>query len=313
MARRSSNGSAPEVSLFPFLSILACLIGALVLMITAMVVSTATDTGGLSPEDFEMAVTYKKLSDEKNDKEAEKDRLLTMIEGVDKEKKKLAEVNREILKLNEEVKLNKELKERGEINDEDQQKRDLLAEEKKMLVTEQIPEHTLEIKRLQEEIAKLDVKPTAPPPMIVPPSGSGLPDGTEIYFIESGSGAINVLDRSGKSILRVPLAAVPTNSQYAAYLQEIKKRGAKARIFFLVREDGLGGYNNGGGLAQMSGISVGKLPVPGKGPVDLRLFEKYAGPPVTIPEPEPEPEPEPPAAPEAEAGQGPEGKGKGKQ
>jgi len=86
MARRSKSGSAPEVSLFPFLSILACLIGALILMITAMVVSTASDTGGLSAEDFERAVTFKKLTEEKEEAEVEKNRLLTLVEGVEEQK-----------------------------------------------------------------------------------------------------------------------------------------------------------------------------------------------------------------------------------
>ena len=54
--RRSSEGG--EVSLFPFLSILACLIGALVLMIVVLVMAQVGKAEGRSAEEIKRAQDY---------------------------------------------------------------------------------------------------------------------------------------------------------------------------------------------------------------------------------------------------------------
>ena len=57
--RRSSSGD--EVSLFPFLSILACLIGALIMIIVVMCVSQAKQGDGRTKAEVELAKSYQQM------------------------------------------------------------------------------------------------------------------------------------------------------------------------------------------------------------------------------------------------------------
>jgi hypothetical protein len=46
----------------------------------------------------------------------------------------------------------------------------------------------------------------------------------------------------------------------------------------LIRDDGQAAFNNGAGRAEGDyKVRVGKLPIPGRGALDLALFEKYRG------------------------------------
>jgi len=69
-----------------------------------------------------------------------------------------------------------------------------------------------------------------------------------------------------------------------------------ALILYLIRDDGQAAFNNGAGRAESDyKVRVGKLPIPGRGALDLALFEKFRG---TIPPPPPAAS-APPAKPQA--------------
>ena len=73
MAKRSSSGD--EVSLFPFLSILACLIGALVIIIVVLVVAQTDRIEGRAPEEIKMAQEVLNIKKELEEREKEKAKL----------------------------------------------------------------------------------------------------------------------------------------------------------------------------------------------------------------------------------------------
>ena len=78
---------------------------------------------------------------------------------------------------------------------------------------------------------------------------------------------------------------------YNHFLTEVAKN-PKSLILFLVRDDGAGAYNNGAGRAETDyKIRTGKLPIPGRGVLDLAMFDKYRGkipsPPAATPAPAP--------------------------
>jgi hypothetical protein len=78
---------------------------------------------------------------------------------------------------------------------------------------------------------------------------------------------------------------------YNHFLLELQK-DKNSLILFLVRDDGYGAFNNGAGRAESDyGIRVGKLPIPGRGELQLDLFEKFRG---KIPPPPPAPSNVPP-------------------
>ena len=68
MAKRRES-SENEVSLFPFLSILACLIGALVLMIVVLVLAQAQKADGRTIEEIKMAQEVQQMTKELEDRQ----------------------------------------------------------------------------------------------------------------------------------------------------------------------------------------------------------------------------------------------------
>nr|MDH4411184.1 hypothetical protein [Verrucomicrobiales bacterium] len=60
-----------------------------------------------------------------------------------------------------------------------------------------------------------------------------------------------------------------------------------SKIIFLVRDDGIGSYNNAAGWAQQTyafePAQIAKLPAPGRGKIDLTMFERFLG---SMPAPE---------------------------
>ena len=84
--RRSSSGD--EVSLFPFLSILACLIGALVIIIVVLVVAQTDRIEGRAPEEIKMAqevLNIKKELEEREKEKAKLDEKLAELKKVEEE------------------------------------------------------------------------------------------------------------------------------------------------------------------------------------------------------------------------------------
>jgi hypothetical protein len=161
----------------------------------------------------------------------------------------------------------------------------------------QMDESKKEIALLMAEIKKRQVPADKKiPPVIVQPSGSGMPEDTKAYFVEASGAGLKVLGAWGEDYrLSAAAEVVVADVAFNHFLAEVAK-DPKALILFLVRDDGQGAFNNGAGRAEADyKIRVGKLPIPGRGVLDLALFEKYRGkvppPPAAAP---------PPATPPAE-------------
>jgi len=293
--RRESSGD--EVSLFPFLSILACLIGALVLIIVVLVIAQAGKAEGRSPDEIRMAQEYQRMK-----KEIEERKLLDASL-----KQKLAELE----KLQQEaedrqqryVKLRKLLDSSKEVQEQNRQISQQLQKELDDLLTEidgikrQQAETKKEIELLMAELKKRQVPPDKKvPPVVVQPSGSGMADTTKVYFVECSSGSLKVLGAWGEDYrLGSTASIVVADASYNHFLAEVAK-DPNSLILFLIRDDGQASFNNGAGRAESDyKIRIGKLPIPGRGQLDLALFAKYRG---KIPPPVPgAPVPTPPAKP----------------
>ena len=122
-----------------------------------------------------------------------------------------------------------------------------------------------------------------------------MPEDTKAYFVEASGAGLKVLGAWGEDYrLSAAPEVVVADVAFNHFLSEVAK-DPKALILFLVRDDGQGAFNNGAGRAEADyKIRVGKLPIPGRGTLDLALFEKYRG---KVPQP---PAAAPPAAPPAE-------------
>lgn len=271
MAR--ARPTAPSVSLFPFMSILACLVGTIVVMICVLSLIQAKNMGGRPRDEVEAASEYVRT-----------DRLVQDLKRrLDKERRDHTQVASTAVLVREE---NEELdrriatlrqraeaaKEGEKTNRELQKELELLKVQLATLAKEK-PDFQKQIESLEKELAKRAKPPTDAAKVVVKPGGSGVAGNQVIFFIEAAAGAIALLGDDG-SITRITAGSIGKDEQYDAFLQKISTQ-RDALLVFLVRTDGWGSYVNAAGWAEGKfGIRTGKLPIPGKGPIDLSRFRE---------------------------------------
>lgn len=276
--RRASSGS--EVSLFPFLSILACLIGALVLIIVVLVIAQVDKAEGRTPEEIKMAQDFQRLTRELEERAKLEVVLKEKLAELEKLNEEVEDRKQRYLKLRKLLDSSKEVRKQNEEIATNLQKQldDLLTEISGM--KEQQTESRKLISELQEEIKKRQVPADKKiPPVVVQPSGSGMPETTKVYFVECSAGALRLLDPWGEGDVRIGAAAeiVLASPEYNHFLTEVAKN-KNSLILYLIRDDGQAPFNNGAGRAEGDyQIRIGKLPIPGRGQLDLALFDKYRG------------------------------------
>lgn len=264
MARRQK--SQVTISLFPFLSILACVIGTLTLLITAMALGQMDNDTVISAEkyqkvidqirkDYEASLELRKKLDEI---EAKAGDLL----------KKLADAR---VKLDELLSLKAALLARQNESKPD----DEILVFDPLQAQKRLKELESEIQQQEEAKEKLmaEIKRRKEPPkeaeVMIQPSGSGTD--LDPTFVECTPAGIAIYD--GPDAHRVRRADLGTDETFLALLERIA--GAeKKTIIFLVRDDGLGTYYAARDVANLNGARNGKLPVIGHGKLDLSLFEK---------------------------------------
>lgn len=300
MAKRRP-AAKDEILLIPFLDILCSLIGVLVLIIVVLCTSMTQQTNGRPEAEVEMAQEAKKLRKEiKEHKELEvvvNEKLATL----DELQKQIEEKQQRYVKLYKLVSTSKDIQEANLKISQKMQKEldDLLLEIDGM--KKQQAESKKEIATLAAELKKRDVPADKKiPPVVVQPAGSGMDAETKVYFVEASAGALKILGAWGEDYrLSATAEVVVADAAYNHFLTEVAKN-PKSLVLFLIRDDGGAAFNNGAGRAENDyKVRVGKLPIPGRGVLDLAMFDKFRGkiapPPAATPEPAP-----PPAKPPAE-------------
>jgi hypothetical protein len=252
----------------------------LVLIIVVLCVSQTQQTEGRTPEEIQMAQDHKRMKEELVEREKLDVVLKEKIAELEKLKVEIEEKEQRYLKFRKLLSSSKEL--------QDQNKKIALNLQKELddLLTEidglkkQQDESKKMVADLMAEMKKREVPPDKKvPPVVVQPSGSGMPETTKIYFVECATGALKVLDGWGAGDYRLSATAevVVADAAYNHFLTEVAK-DKNSLILYLIRDDGQGAFNNGAGRAEGDyKIRIGKLPIPGRGQLDLALFEKYRG------------------------------------
>lgn len=267
MARRPRVND-DDISLFPFLSIIACVIGVLTMMIATLALAQ-TDTPDVAQvEAFEQ--------DQK---------------ALDRTRKRIDQLKREIAVSNSAA---------LELQDERRQLTITLEELKKMLVELEAIEKELaeqqkvkivipkidpnaretasdmqaQYDQLQEQIAQLekdlqDRKDRSEGNVTVLPQGSGL--NFKPHFVECAEGAFVMHTQS--PTLRIRTANAPKSPEFIALMERVAN-GKDDSIVFLVRSDGLSTFRTLKRLCDERSIRNGKLPVVGQGRIDLSAFNK---------------------------------------
>lgn len=263
MARRSS-GNDQAISLFPFLSILVCVIGVLMLMIAG----SSLGEMGKEPDQEAVARTteYRKLKEQLSVDETEVSDLQDDFELMAPEREKLENVKKELEQLEQKKK---------EIDSQSAKRQKLLALERQIeLLKKRIAELEAELKMRNESIVELDKmidEKGKPPEAVVSirPGGSG--SNQDPTFVECTNSGIVIFE--GDEEKRVRLADLSVDPNYLSILDRVSK-DKNGILIFLLRDDATNTYNAARNVALDRGIKNGKLPVIGHGKIDLSYVDR---------------------------------------
>lgn len=274
MARRATD-KGERLSLFPFLSILTCLIGTLTMLIALLAlqqVNTAEEKKEkLQANEQERLVAENRLRDFKAIKDKiQKDKL--SISALKKLLKELEEKRAKLVK-----ELERLIKEKASRLD-DIAKQNKAANKAEMLMGElnqikdKIKQLLAEIDRVKKEIAeKTAVLATktkkAVPTVIVRPSGSRR--GLKPTFVECTKDTLVIYEPEGTK--RVPASVLKTDPVFNKLLGVVQAN-EKMTIIFLVRSEGIWTFRRASLQADAVGTRYGKLPISGDGMLDFALF-----------------------------------------
>ena len=204
-----------EISLFPFLSILACVIGILTLMITAIVIAQI-------------------------DPEAVNEKIETALEDDEEFQKKIEERKKELKDLRDEIEAIK----KGPFKKIDPKKKDQLRQQISTVTAqvEKAQNDQKQSKSIQGEVVKMQSdlarmmkdleqaeeewelmkEPEKFATMVVKQSGSGAGGDLEPTFIECNEKGIRVYEEDGK-YFEVPVAQINGNPKLKALIQKVAR------------------------------------------------------------------------------------------
>lgn len=277
MAKRAKDGGG-SVNLFPFLSILICIIGCLTLIIVVINLIAMNKGEGRTPEEVERAREYLLIKKETEDRREEQDKLRIDIQN-------LIQQNRDIIAKRDKLVTLKKMKENQE--EIDKSREELIAKfnllqntNKKLVEDEKLLQE--EIKKKEEELAKRAEPPKAAQ-LRVRPSGSSA--NTRPYFAEISDRGVYLHRSLTKEPTAIPVASLNQSEEFIAFLKEIAAQPYN-RLIFLVRGtpnavktlNQAGGVVSGFNATNGTEIIPGRLPLPGEGKVDLQMFAQYLEP-----------------------------------
>lgn len=254
MVRRVEEEDA--VSLFPFLSVLACVIGTLTLMIMALALGQMDTEEVSNAEDHENA--KRQLARAQQDIKE----LIAKVGDLDVSLRELTDARAEKDELTVRfMQLTEDMPEKPEQVDVSQRLADLQQME------EELAELEKQLAALEEELAKR----TAPPEeavVMIRPGGTGVD--IDPTFVECRSDSIVIYEN--KKPKRIPKSQIATDEAYRKLLDAVA--GNKNRsVIFLIRDDAIGTYTAARNVAREKYARNGKLPVIGHGKLDLSMFE----------------------------------------
>ncbi|MDA8960805.1 hypothetical protein N9197_02050 [Akkermansiaceae bacterium] len=252
------------------MSILACLIGILTLMISVVIQVQQMKKAGRTEEEMALAMKNRTLI-----KKAEK-----LLKEGDLKKKELQK-EKATVSVMEKIKdrkiaLTMELEGLNKAKNKSRSDAELQKQVENMrneivAIKEERPPLAKRLKDLEDELKRREEKPKPKDSVKVQPRGvlGGAAD--VIFFVECNSTGIVLLDSQGGQ-KKISTAAIKTSGGYAKYLDRVKKT-EDSMVLFLIRKTGNEAYRWAAGMAELKyKLPIGKLPLPNDGDIDLSLF-----------------------------------------
>lgn len=266
MARRPRTND-DEISLFPFLSIVACVIGVLTMMIATLALAQTDSPDIAQIEEYESVQKKQQQADDEIQQLQQKisvsNSAALHLKETQQERKLTQEQIEALLKETEE--LEKQLAE--------QKKLEIVIPQVNPKDRETIGDMQTELASVQEELAQLEAQlkkredvPTEGNVTVLP-QGSGL--SFTPHFVECAEGALVMHNLPEPKRIRTAEAA--GDKDFKELMTKVLN-GRDDTIVFLVRSDGLSTYRTLKQLCDSNSLRNGKIPVVGKGRIDLSVF-----------------------------------------
>lgn len=264
--RRSADD---DISLFPFLSIVACVIGVLTMMIATLALAQ-TDTPDVAKiEEYESLQKDIKASEDSIEELTQRIKVSkSSVLHLREQQQQLALTSEELLKLQEELRKTEE-----EIAK--QKKIEIIVPEVDKKARETATQMQAELEAAQEQLAQLekDLQKRNDVPtegdVTVLPQGSGLTFRPHFVECAAGSAVLHNLETPK----RIRTGEAVKDKDFLALLNLVAN-GKDDTIIFLVRSDGLSTYYALRTICRNQDVRNGKIPVVGKGRIDLSAFVK---------------------------------------
>ena len=253
---RARRRTRPEPSNFPFLSILACVMGTLALLITSMAV-------GMVAEEAVDVDRYEALRARIDRDRLALGRLQSLAGEVETLEAELsaARAQREALEeqLGSDPDTTAPLRERL----------DLLARRKSSLEREL----ALLADRARDRSSALDARrESAKVPFKVRPSGSG--KGLVPYFIECRREGLRL--HTARGLVDVPAHRISTSADFRNFVRGVAQL-PNAEILFLIRPGGVAPHEIALKSIRERRLRTAEIPIPGDAPLDLSAFDLSRG------------------------------------
>ncbi len=270
MVKRKQRAE-PAVSLFPFLSILACVIGVLTLMISALALSQL-EQESRAADKYERSDDYKELEKEIEVEQQELDKIKQAIADAEQTRNELNEARLELEKLQAEQ-LAKATIEQTTIELAEQANR---LEEQIAELEAKLVKPTAKIAELKEELLRREGVPKEPPVIIRASKRRPRDNAPELdfTFVECRSGEVVIYD--GQE--RTSVARNSLGSRDQPFFQLVERvaeaQDTGACLLLMVRSDAYGTYSDAQRIARSRRCLTSKLPIPGNGEVDVSAFSE---------------------------------------
>jgi hypothetical protein len=269
MARRRNN-SEEGVSLFPFMSILACLIGILTLMISVSMRVKQSEDKGQTAEEKARAI-------ENRDLKRDAQNLESVIAELNKDLERDKATSVQLAKLED-----RKIVLRDKIEDLDTKPIQTDAELQKLVevmkkeivaLKNERPSLNKRLEELKKELAARKNPPKPKESVVIKSGGTGLRAGTRLFFVECNSTGVVLRSKEGAP-QTISQATITNSPVYNKFLDEAKST-KDSMILFLIRKEGAQSYRWAAGWAESKyQVKTGKLPIPNNGEIDLSLFQK---------------------------------------
>lgn len=266
MGRRRDREDT-DVSLFPFLSILACIIGVLTLLISTLALSQMDSDVVVQAEEYE-SIESALVEEQQSLAELEQsltDQQLKMATQASTQQQLLMAKQQQLKQLQNEFLVAQK------------RRQELEQPEEAGTVPQQQPldEMEQELAALKEQIAQLMVeleekkRPPEEAEVTVVPGGSGR--GIKPYFVECTKNGVAL--QQGAKWVQVRPANIEKSEPLLRLLDKVAG-DPTAKLIFLIRQDGVSTWWRAKRFADSLDVANGKLPVIGQGKLNLERVQE---------------------------------------